>query len=353
MQYKIKEGVKLPELFKMKVDLNKSEIVKEYLISIGYKLSSLRYNKYIFGLPDKVVLISTDKKWFKNHISPKIKFKDYFEPISSDINFTDNDYKPLPEKLTVSKSSIHGLGIFAKENIYLLSGRECSEYVTHVDVYHKNGKTKLLRTPLGGFINHSFTPNCKLDKYIDGFYHYFLKPTRDILAGEELTIDYTKEFCGKEYNIGCSSKTECCNKSTYEESVKEEPKCDDHASKFIKDADNVFKDVTDKIYYQVFGRLKRPYAPIESLISFIENIPPIYRLKNRLLVIDTDGKYMNEIESYITKNILSSNPYILEQTMPKFSGIKYISVIISGINVTVVDATDSPLFIGSNLLQWQ
>lgn len=339
MKYRIKEGVELPGAFKIKVYPDQFKILKNYLKSISNEFLSQSYNKYILARKTKYIVTCINKNYVKTQHVEKIKFKDYFELISSDINFTENDYKPLPEKLTVSKSSIHGLGIFAKENIYLLSCRECSEYVTHVDVYHKSGKTKLLRTPLGGFINHSFTPNCKLDKYIDGFYHYFLKPTRDILAGEELTIDYTKEFCGKEYNIGFSSNTECCNNGTDKESVKEEPKCDDH---------NCIPDAMTGIFYGGTCTLKRPDAPIESLISFVENISPVYNTKNRLLVIDTDGKYIKEIESYITKNILPSNPYILEQTMPKFPGIKYISVIISGINVTVVDATDS-----TSLLQWQ
>jgi len=60
-------------------------------------------------------------------------------------------YKPLPNNLTISASKIHDLGIFAKEDI----PEQTEVGMTHVEL----GKL-ILRTPLGGFINHSDTPNC-------------------------------------------------------------------------------------------------------------------------------------------------------------------------------------------------
>jgi SET domain-containing protein len=46
-----------------------------------------------------------------------------------------------------------------------------------------------IRTPLGGFINHSDTPNCI--KVGEGSMLLTLKTLRDIHQGEELTVAYT------------------------------------------------------------------------------------------------------------------------------------------------------------------
>ena len=60
-------------------------------------------------------------------------------------------YKPLPSNLTIHDSAIHDSGIFAKENI----PEQTDLGMTHVEL----GKL-ILRTPLGGFLNHSDNPNC-------------------------------------------------------------------------------------------------------------------------------------------------------------------------------------------------
>ena len=60
-------------------------------------------------------------------------------------------YKPLPSNLTIHDSAIHDIGIFAKEDI----PEQTDLGMTHLEL----GKL-ILRTPLGGFINHSDTPNC-------------------------------------------------------------------------------------------------------------------------------------------------------------------------------------------------
>ena len=90
-------------------------------------------------------------------------------------------YKPLPHNLTIARSGIHGLGLFATEDI--LSGHELG--ITHVaDEQFENG---YIRTPLGGFFNHSNSPNCETcveEKYIK------LKTIRHIKAGEEITSFY-------------------------------------------------------------------------------------------------------------------------------------------------------------------
>ena len=62
--------------------------------------------------------------------------------------------------------------------------------LTHVII---NGT--ILRTPLGGFYNHSDDANCiKFEKDSHSNYdntYYFLKTIKDIEKGEELTVNYT------------------------------------------------------------------------------------------------------------------------------------------------------------------
>ena len=56
---------------------------------------------------------------------------------------------------------------------------------------------ELIRTPLGGFVNHSDNPNCvKIRgvlglKDVEQYNKYFLYTIRDIKAWEELTCKYT------------------------------------------------------------------------------------------------------------------------------------------------------------------
>lgn len=91
-------------------------------------------------------------------------------------------YKPLPQYLTIKNSNIEGLGLFTTENI----DNNFRIGITHVkDVRFENG---YIRTPLGGFFNHSETPNCKVI-YEDTF--IFLETIREIKAGEEITVIYT------------------------------------------------------------------------------------------------------------------------------------------------------------------
>ena len=90
-------------------------------------------------------------------------------------------YKPLDDRLTIKSSGIDGLGLFAEEEIAV--GENLG--VSHV--YDERFKNQFIRTPLGGFINHSDTPNLKA--YIDADFRY-IKTLRHIKAGEELTLRY-------------------------------------------------------------------------------------------------------------------------------------------------------------------
>ena len=59
-------------------------------------------------------------------------------------------YKPLPDVVTIKDSGIHGLGLFAKEDIY---------DNTKIGLGWLVVGAELIRTPLGGFYNHSNDPN--------------------------------------------------------------------------------------------------------------------------------------------------------------------------------------------------
>ena len=90
-------------------------------------------------------------------------------------------YRPLPEILTIKPSGIDGLGLFASEDIPL--GKELG--ICHVeDDRFANG---YIRTPLGGFYNHSGDPNCEAYKCED---YVKLKSIKEIKEGDELTANY-------------------------------------------------------------------------------------------------------------------------------------------------------------------
>ena len=99
-------------------------------------------------------------------------------------------YNPLPESLTIQQSGIDGLGLFAKEGI----AQGTNLGMTHIKL---NGN--MVRTPLGGFINHSNTPNVvKVEllmtnegKIKFNYKKWNLVTLRDIKKGEELTVRYT------------------------------------------------------------------------------------------------------------------------------------------------------------------
>ena len=97
-------------------------------------------------------------------------------------------YKPLPDSLTISKSSVDGLGLFAVTRIKAGTVLGC----THVR--DKRFSNNFIRTPLGGFINHSDNPNVEKigaaeSRQIQGDL-LMLRTMRDIEPGEELFTKY-------------------------------------------------------------------------------------------------------------------------------------------------------------------
>ena len=93
------------------------------------------------------------------------------------------NYKPLPDTLTIKKSTIQGLGLFATTDI--------PQSILGIGwVKQDIWPDGFVRTPMCGFINHSETPNCEKVMH-EEVGVMWLKTTRDIKAGEELTIKYT------------------------------------------------------------------------------------------------------------------------------------------------------------------
>jgi SET domain-containing protein len=93
-------------------------------------------------------------------------------------------YKPLPNTLTIKESDIEGLGLFATKDIKKDTNLGMMHYITEF--------SEIIRTPLGGFINHSNKPNCIKEKE-DLIYEErtYLITNRLIKKGEELTVKYT------------------------------------------------------------------------------------------------------------------------------------------------------------------
>ena len=114
-------------------------------------------------------------------------------------------YKPLPDNLFIEESMIDGQGLFARNDIPANTDLGDSHIEIEKD---KMAPLEMIRTPLGGFINHEKTikekneegkeveisgPNCKrIRGRRDGCkIEYSLITRRDIKAGEELTLEYS------------------------------------------------------------------------------------------------------------------------------------------------------------------
>ena len=135
--------------------------------------------------------------------------------------FSLNMYRPLPEQLTIKNSPIEGLGLFATQDI------KANSFLGITHIRDEQFENKYIRTPLGGFYNHSnnpsvmrmvsdvlptlkfgdqIDPRANAQKLKDGkndrenlFYnlneksdakYMFLISCKDIKAGEELTANY-------------------------------------------------------------------------------------------------------------------------------------------------------------------
>ena len=105
---------------------------------------------------------------------------------------TQLTYKPLPPELRLGFSDIEGIGVFAKKDI---------EKGHNFGMSHLKVGDRMIRTPLGGFLNHSEVPNCFKTKLLFtnqddpktpfDYRIWNLIAIDDIKEGEELTVTYT------------------------------------------------------------------------------------------------------------------------------------------------------------------
>ena len=126
-------------------------------------------------------------------------------------------YRPLPDFLTIKKSPIEGLGLYSTQDI------KANSFIGLTHVQDNNFDNGYIRTPLGGFYNHSNNPNVRrvvsdqlprlkpgnlIDDSLDAtkipdgkanrenLYpkvqgkYMFLVSTKNIKAGEEITANY-------------------------------------------------------------------------------------------------------------------------------------------------------------------
>ena len=132
--------------------------------------------------------------------------EEHFEVIDAnrDREHQKSKYKPLSHDMFIEESMINGQGLFASTDIP--KGTDLG--VSHVSIeIDKMSEPELIRTPLGGFINHQpivtelidkelvevSGPNCeKIKSRPQGNKtEWNLVTRKDIKAGEELTIHYT------------------------------------------------------------------------------------------------------------------------------------------------------------------
>ena len=126
-------------------------------------------------------------------------------------------YRPLPEGLTIKKSPIEGLGLYATKDI------KTNIFIGLTHVLDERFENNYLRTPLGGFYNHSDNPNVQrmvtnvlpklkfadiapnpdaksevknIEASRERLYHnvyvryMYLISIKEIIIGEELTANY-------------------------------------------------------------------------------------------------------------------------------------------------------------------
>jgi SET domain-containing protein len=95
------------------------------------------------------------------------------------------NYKPINPPLRLKKSKIEGLGLFTTRSI----SQDTNLGLSHIV---RTNLFEVVRTPIGGFVNHSENPNITF-KNINGN-DWYIFTLRDIKRNEELTADYSKEI---------------------------------------------------------------------------------------------------------------------------------------------------------------
>ena len=122
-----------------------------------------------FGISDE------DAQWLIDNSKDVITIKEFLKP-----------YQERGLLIPNGKGDVTGFG-------YAHAARINEDGSSHVFERHYRKGDDVIRTPLGGFINHTENPNCKrtqirIEPYWD---KWSLNTTRDIKKGEELTLKYT------------------------------------------------------------------------------------------------------------------------------------------------------------------
>ena len=106
-------------------------------------------------------------------------------------------YRPLPNGLYIGVSSIEGQGLYTDRA--LTKGCQLGESHYRIATndapskHAEENKTIFIRTPLGGFINHSDKPNCHRSqiRVKPGLDKWTITVVEDVSPGDELTLKYT------------------------------------------------------------------------------------------------------------------------------------------------------------------
>ena len=123
-------------------------------------------------------------------------------------------YNPLPPRLTIKRSLISGLGLFATAGI----AQGTNLGTTHIKV-----DGTIFRTPLGGFINCDENANCvKVKMRTEGSItdKWNLVTLKTIYSGEELTLKYTFYTIPKDF-LEEAEKEKKELEESYQESVRQ------------------------------------------------------------------------------------------------------------------------------------
>jgi len=100
------------------------------------------------------------------------------------MKFGAHHYRPLVKGLTISNSNIDGLGLHATMDWN--AGTFLGESHVWSEIRHD-----WIRTPLGGFINHSDHPNCFILTQDNKRELYTVVPVKQ---GDEITVFYTQGY---------------------------------------------------------------------------------------------------------------------------------------------------------------
>ena len=321
MKYRIKEGLVLPSKFKIKVNKRQTKVLQKYLFSQGYDWFSQRLESkfwvnapFIFAISSDKIEYSVQKNVFYKHDALEIKFKDYFKKGKKSIR-----------KIT-SKNQMYD-NLIAMQYDPRIAEELCGIWAEHVNGAYRRGFEKGLAGENNWYIPRS---DCKpLSVYDhDDIYIGNGKGTSTPFGPTSVNMLGRKGFTDAVTPQGPIS---------YERHLSETEK-EDNGTVLIDRANG-------KV-----GFLPGTNTGI-PLLQFIEKLHPTIKMKG-VLIIDTEGMYYNELLTYIYEMSKDISNKFMKSSADKFS-TKMACCYIDGIEVTVIDAREKPLFIGKELAQWQ